>query len=305
MKAINEETKSKINADREGKGEDPLEGDPPIAEIEAVVSKMMQDKSQKFVFDGFKHENVADFIKWLNQFGGPNFVLGLSADEAAIAPRWVSKYNEDADLDDEKKEAVKEEAKVADQVFAEVTKCYEPLGARVNLIKIDTSTSLETTKAQLMANFAPKVILVNHEKNLPVDTACSNLAIKHNMIYISVYQLIKEHIEKQSEWGLKLLATKKPKFLNIMSRAKDEFKELEYSPAHFEQVLVMDLLKETIGKLSTNQKYVIIEGMCNTNKFFEEDDKLELRFMDEFFAIQKNIGDISAVIGLQNAYEAD
>lgn len=65
----------------------------------------------------------------------------------------------------------------------------------------------------------------------------------------------------------------------------------------------MDLLKDTIGKLSTNQKYVIIEGMCNTNKFFENDDKLELRFMDEFFAIEQNIGDISAIIGLQNEYE--
>lgn len=143
-----------------------------------------------------------------------------------------------------------------------------------------------------MANFAPKVILVNHEKNLPVDTACANLAIKQNMIYISVYQLIKEHIEKESEWGKKLCATKKPKFLNIKSRTKDDFNELEFSPAHFEQALVMELLKETIAKLSTNQKYVIIEGMCNTNKLFEENDKLELRFMDEFFEIEKNIGDI-------------
>lgn len=235
MKAINEECKTRINAEKEAKGEDPLEGEPPISEVEAVVSKLMQDKSKKYVFDGFKHENVADFINWLNQYGGPNFVLGLTADEAAIAPRWVSKYNEDAELDDEKKEAVKEESKVADKVLENVCAAYEPLGARFNLIKIDTSTSLETTKAQLMANFAPKVILVNHEKNLPVDTACSNLAIKRNMIYISVYQLIKEHIEKESEWGKKLCATKKPKFLNIQSRAKDEFNELEFSPAHYEQ----------------------------------------------------------------------
>lgn len=269
MKAINEECKNRINAEREAKGEDPLEGDPPIAESEAVVNKMMQDTSKKFIFDGFKHEKVTDFINWLNQFGGPNFVLGLTADEAAIAPRWVNKYNEDADLDDEKKEAVKEEAKVADKVFEEVKVAYEPLGARVNIIQVDTSTSLETTKAQLKANFAPKVILVNHEKNLPVDNVCSNLAIKHNLIYISVYQLIKEHVETNSEWGKKLMATKKPKFLNIKCRAKDEFKELEFSPAHFEQSLVMELLKETIAKLQINQKYVIIEGMCNTNKFFE------------------------------------
>ena len=147
MKAINEECKNRINAEREAKGEDPLEGEPPASEMEGVVAKMLADKSKKFVFDGFKHENVKDFIDWLNQFGGPSFVLALTADEAAIAPRWVSKYNEDAELDDEKKEAVKEEAKVAEGVLEAVKSAYEPLGARFNLIQIDTSTSLETTKA--------------------------------------------------------------------------------------------------------------------------------------------------------------
>jgi hypothetical protein len=35
--------------------------------------------------------------------------------------------------------------------------------------------------------FEAKVILVNHEKRLTVDTACANLAIKYNFLYISVY----------------------------------------------------------------------------------------------------------------------
>jgi len=52
-------------------------------------------------------------------------------------------------------------------------------------------------------------MLVNHEKKFPVDSACSNLAIKYNMIYISAYQLIKEHILNKTETGMKLLETKK------------------------------------------------------------------------------------------------
>lgn len=35
--------------------------------------------------------------------------------------------------------------------------------------------------------FKARVILVNHEKRIDVDTACSNLAIKYNMLYVSVY----------------------------------------------------------------------------------------------------------------------
>jgi len=55
------------------------------------------------------------------------------------------------------------------------------------------------------------VILVNHEKRLGVDTTCANLAIKYNMVYLSAYQVIKQHIEEKTDFGRRLLATKKPK----------------------------------------------------------------------------------------------
>lgn len=35
------------------------------------------------------------------------------------------------------------------------------------------------------------------------------------------------------------------------------------------------------------------------------DDKYELRLMDEFFDIQKHIGEVAAVIGLQFSYEPE
>jgi hypothetical protein len=39
--------------------------------------------------------------------------------------------------------------------------------------------------------YSAKVVIVNHEKRLQVDTASSNIAIKYNMLYLSVHQLIK------------------------------------------------------------------------------------------------------------------
>ena len=42
----------------------------------------------------------------------------------------------------------------------------------------------------------------------------------------------------------------------------------------------------------------MIEGMCNQNKLSNDEDKLELRFMDELFDIEKNIGEVVGVIGL-------
>ena len=68
--------------------------------------------------------------------------------------------------------------------------------------------SKETIVKEIASHFAPAVLLVNHEKKFLVDSACSNLAMKYNMIYISACQLIKKHIEKKTAMGLKLLESK-------------------------------------------------------------------------------------------------
>jgi len=71
---------------------------------------------------------------------------------------------------------------------------------------IDTGVSGETLTGKISDQFKAKVLIVNHEKRLTVDAQCSNLATKFNMLYISVYQLIKHHIEKCTAWGKKLEA---------------------------------------------------------------------------------------------------
>ena len=146
----------------------------------------------------------------------------------------------------------------------------------------------------------PRVILVNHEKRLSVDTTCANLAIKYNMVYLSVYQLIKQHIEENTDFGKRLVATKKPKDIYLQTaQAKDEFGEHEYSAAHFDLDLVIDLLKYTLARVRTpTQKIVLIEGMCNSSRLADPEDRMELRLMDELFAIERHIGEVQAIIGL-------
>lgn len=55
------------------------------------------------------------------------------------------------------------------------------------MVDLDTAQSLEGTIEQVKGIFAPKIVLVNHEKSIFVDTQCANMAIKYNMMYISVY----------------------------------------------------------------------------------------------------------------------
>ena len=65
----------------------------------------------------------------------------------------------------------------------------------------------------------------------------------------------------------------------------------------------MQLLQFTISSKRTNQQYVIMEGLCNNSKLSNDEDKLEIKCMDEFFDIEKNIGDVKAIIGLQFNFE--
>lgn len=64
--------------------------------------------------------------------------------------------------------------------------------------------------------------------------------------------MIKENIEQKTEWGKKLIASKKAKSIDNALKVRDEFKEAEYSPVHFDVVMVMTLLKEVIYKRRTN-----------------------------------------------------
>jgi len=69
---------------------------------------------------------------------------------------------------------------------------------------------MEAVGKALHHRFAAKVILVNHESTLrgSVDTACANLAIKYNCLYLSAYQVIKKHVEEGTAWGQWLVANK-------------------------------------------------------------------------------------------------
>lgn len=73
---------------------------------------------------------------------------------------------------------------------------------------INTDIDVEASYVEVRRVFAPQIVFINHEKRLHVDTVCSNLAIKYNLIYISVYQLLRHHIVNKTAHGLALLASK-------------------------------------------------------------------------------------------------
>jgi len=101
------------------------------------------------------------------------------------------------------------------------------------------------------------------------------------------------------------MATKRHKEISLTTQVRDEFNEAEFSAVHFNQKCVMDLINHTIAVNRTNQKYIILEGMCNSIKLTNDADKYELRLQDELNDIEQNIGEIQSMIGLQFSYEPE
>ena len=125
------------------------------------------------------------------------------------------------------------------------------------------------------------------------------------MIYVSAYQVIRENIENNTEWGKKLKACQTFKAIDSSLNVRDQFQEAQYSPVHFDLKVVFELLNHTIISKRTNQKFVLLEGLCNSMKLSEINDQLEMRFMDELFGIEEVIGEVAAVIALQSNAEAE
>ena len=119
----------------------------------------------------------------------------LTADAGTVAERWMKK-NEVEEVGEEAQETIKQDSATNAARRTKFVTRFEQYGGRVNIMHLNTSlvSSIESTTKDLNNKFAPKVILVNHQKALGVDNTCSNLAIKYNMIYISAYQVIKQNI---------------------------------------------------------------------------------------------------------------
>jgi len=224
----------------------PFEGRIPDAEVEKdikalVAADVAKGEKNQYIFDGLYHEDMgAGWTFLCNTFGAPTCVITTTASQKEIEARFrVSKeMGAEDEIGEEDKAALDEAAK---KETDDAQKLSDLLAgnSRISKLSLDTTSSKETLLEEMRANFCVKVVIVNHEKRLVVDVVCANLAIKYNMLYLCVYQLIKREIESNSEAGKELLLSKKPKTLaftsgdELASAAEDE-DEKKYSAVHFD-----------------------------------------------------------------------
>lgn len=119
--------------------------------------------------------------------------------------------------------------------------CYETMSR----YDVSTDKSAESVSQELKGLFCAKIVIVNHDPRLPVDVSCANLAIKYNMLYLSVHQLIREHVRNNTKFGERLLDSRHQVALSDAFHQVgviDAHDEMQYSAVHFDLHLVMEMI---------------------------------------------------------------
>jgi hypothetical protein len=94
-KAISDEVKGRL-----GTEEEPFEGEVPLGEIEKDICRQIAEGKasvprKRFVFRGYAHKKLEDFLKFLAQFGNPEFILALTCKDDIIKQRFMKKNEVD------------------------------------------------------------------------------------------------------------------------------------------------------------------------------------------------------------------
>jgi len=281
-----------------------FEGEVPVAEIQKDIKAIVDGdraagKKVAYLFDGM-FTNATKFVDWASEaLGPPSFWLPVTCDQNTAGDRYKAK-NDTEELNEDNIAELKADDDKAKAECAELQACLEKLGTQI-YETLKTDKSEESVKAELTGLFRAKIVIVNHAPSLPVDTPCANLAIRYNMLYLSVHQLIREHIRNNTSMGTRLLLSRQQRSLSSAFHQEgvmDAHDEMQYSAVHFDVHLVMELLQQTIAERRTCQRFILLEGLCNSTKLADPSEQLTLRFMDEFFLIEKTLGEVTAIVSL-------
>lgn len=255
MGKIAEDLKKKL-----GTEDEPFEGDVPTSKIEeAILETVAQDRAANrnftYIFEDWAHKNATEFINAINaELGLPSLAVHCTADKRTIEDRY-KKANETEEIGEDAQAELDDAAKKDNEAHMDIEALFEEANIKSCLSSI-VCESHETAVKSLKDKFSAKVLFVNHDKRLNVDTVCSNLAIKYDMLYLSVYQMIKFTIQSGHALGKELKASKRVKQMTEDAKPlegmEDPFEEAEYSAVHYDSKVVMKMIQAVLAEKRTS-----------------------------------------------------
>ncbi len=290
--AMTEEMKKKLETEQTPAESITITPEQLLAELKnRTVNRA--DKKERFVLDGFPVDSADAIDKLFAAVGPPAYYIELHCDAPVLKERHKKK--------NELQELAEEQNAELDKTYANFAAIMQGLAKlqenpHVAFCPVSTAQAEDLTVRDLRGIFEPKLVLLKHDSNINVDVILTNLSIKYDFLYINVTGLIKREIESgNTEMGTRLAKTRKLRELVEEHKADEDWR---FCAVHYDRLAVIQLVKDSIRRLRVQQEFILIDGLVNAHKLKNLADRLEVRAMDELFAIDKEIGEVRAILSL-------
>ncbi len=156
-----------------------------------------------------------------------------------------------------------------------------------NVIKVKREENEEKAKKVFDSQYNVNFIIIKHEYDICLEKSLALFCARNKVLYINVPQLIYNHFyENDAEAKLLESAYGKKKLKENCKDPNnfDEFVYYKYNPINFEQGLVINLIRDYIGKnsklIEENGNFVILSGYLNYDLLLNHDEPFNLPLLE-------------------------
>ena len=270
-----------------------------IAEEEITVTDLANEalnllvnpanKTKKFTFDNLVNPilNSYDNVKlFLNKIGTPSIFYHVKCEDKTLRLRYKKILNPEANKDDLNEDEMTEynnKLELPLKILEEIRQ------TGVKEIEVNCTEDEATSGKTFESIFGKKIIIIKHDySKVKIDCLLSNYAAEYQALYINLPKLIYEKFYENKLWAkeLKALYAKKTCVTNFRDYENLGIEEkiyYQYNPIHFENEVVLKLLKSHIiaySKQYEKSGLIIITGLLNNHLLDQETRKYTLPIQD-------------------------
>ena len=214
--------------------------------------------------DGFLIDTIEKAIEILNIIGNLRNLYEIEVPEKDLLNMYKAKEGITEEITEEQKIAFEETLEKPNKLLEEIkTHC-------ANVIKVKREETEEKAKKVFDSQYNINFILLKHEYDICLEKSLELFCARNKVLYVNVPHLIYNHFYENDD-DAKLLEGaygKKPLKENCKDPNNfDEFVYYKYNPIFFESGLVINLIRDYIGKnsklIEENGNFVLLSGYLN------------------------------------------
>ena len=231
--------------------------------------------------DGFLIDTVEKAIEILNIIGNFRNLYEIEVPEKDLLNMYKAKEGITEEITEEQKTAFEETLEKPNQLLEEIKNHC------ANIIKVKREETEEKTKKVFDSQYNINFILLKHEYDICLEKSLELFCARNKVLYVNVPHLIYNHFYENDD-DAKLLEGaygKKPLKENCKDPNNfDEFVYYKYNPIFFESGLVINLIRDYIGKnsklIEENGNFVLLSGYLNYDLLLNQDEPFNLPLLE-------------------------